>query len=304
MRSTHKECCPCWLTPLGHRRAPGSSVASTHLYCQICGPAAPIPLAEMDIGLEDPGGLLGAELDTCVRRDAVSPEEIERLTVRSAMQGRQARCRKRASQNTQRSPGGLCPSQVPEGLPDEQRAALYAAGQPVQQRCLVDNLPALVAGGGAAAWAAVASRLPALAEAADEDGQVALAAALVTILRAQPLRLPPAVVADSILPLVLPRATDTAASPEQQEAWLACFEALAAALDRHAVHSRLVPAVQHLGSGAAAAAHLRCLCGRLLGALATALPPEGVDGLLLRPALDLCQVGGSIWTVAGQPACL
>lgn len=66
----------------------------------------------------------------------------------------------------------LYPVQVSEALTDTERAKVYAAGQPVQQQFLAHSLAGLVATSGPAAFVAIAPRLPQLADALDEEGQV------------------------------------------------------------------------------------------------------------------------------------
>ena len=62
--------------------------------------------------------------------------------------------------------------QVPEFLTDTEKAQLYVAGEPLQQRFLAENLAGLVQGSGPAALSALSSQLEGLASALDEDGQV------------------------------------------------------------------------------------------------------------------------------------
>ncbi|GAB4823519.1 hypothetical protein N2152v2_010565 [Parachlorella kessleri] len=62
-------------------------------------------------------------------------------------------------------------SEVPDSLTDTEKAQLYVAGEPFQQRFLAENLAGLVQGSGQAALSALSSQLEGLASALDEDGQ-------------------------------------------------------------------------------------------------------------------------------------
>ncbi len=180
-----------------------------------------------------------------------------------------------------------------------------AGGQAVQQLVVLANMPGLVRAAGHTAFMPIARALADLARQLDSEGQAAAAEAYATLARER--LLPPADLAEAVLPLVLAGACGEAGSAAAaQAAWLACLGEVAAAVGPAALRSEVLPALQQrAGHGSNASngsssggrkaggggkpLRERCLACQLLGAVAPHVDAADLQHTLLRLGTSLCQ---------------
>lgn len=192
---------------------------------------------------------------------------------------------------------------MPDGLSDEERACLYmAGGQAVQQLAVLANLPGLVRAAGRTAFMPIARALADLARQLDSVGQAAAADSYAMLARER--LLPPADLAEAVLPLALAGACGEAGSAAAaQAAWLACLGEVAGAVGPTTLRSQVLPALQqragHSSSSGSSSGQKagnggrplrdRCLACQLLGAVAPHADAADLQHTLLRLGTSLCQ---------------